>query len=123
MRESKIQTAMRKHLEREEAAGRLIFIKNNTGAIRIKRKGGKSSFIRFGKTGSPDFLIWKRCVEDTKFPKATIRTSYLRTFFVEVKNETGEQSEGQRKFEEMVQNLHGDYFIVRDLNELKEILL
>lgn len=116
------------HIERflmlEEAEGRVVYIKNNTGAVRTIRKDGSKGFMRFGKKGSPDFLIWKNHSELLEMPDGSrVRISHVRTYFVEVKTEIGVQSDAQRKFQAKVENIRGEYFIVRNLNELKEILL
>lgn len=119
-----IQGHIEEFLKLEEAEGRIVYIKNNTGAVRTIRKNGSKGFMRFGKKGSPDFLIWKRHSEDLTLPDGSnVRISHVRTYFVEVKKETGVQSDAQREFQDKVENIRGEYFIVRSLNELKEILL
>jgi len=45
-----------------------------------------------------------------------------KVLFVEVKNEIGRQSDKQKRFEEDVQKLGHQYFLVRNLKEFKEIL-
>jgi len=119
--EKTIQTAIQEFLQLQEDLGRLVYQKNNTGAVRINRPGAKSSFVRFGKTGSPDFLVWlgrRMLNEQTK-------ECYwqLETFFIEVKTDVGTLSPGQEKFRDMIEKFGGKYHVVRSFDDVKKLLL
>lgn len=114
--EKTIQSAIQEFLELQEELGLLVYQKNNTGAVRIDRPNKKSSFLKFGKKGSPDFLVWQRC--DDFFDG-----DYLKTLFIEVKTDVGVQSDEQRKFQQKVEKLGGNYYVVRSLDDVKKIIL
>lgn len=101
MKESAIQTAIETYLHYRENLGKLVYIKNNSGAFKVKR-----SFVRFGKKGSSDFII---------FTDGGV-------VFLEVKNEKGKQSPDQKEFEEKVSKLGYTYVLVRSLDEVENIL-
>lgn len=109
--EKHIQSAIEDLLQLHEALGHLVYQKNNTGAIRINREYGKSSFMRFGKLGSPDFLVWRK------------RHDALETMFIEVKSDVGTQSPDQKKFQQKIEKLGGSYYIVRSFDEAKALIL
>ena len=61
VKESQIQTAIEQYLRILEQNGRLVYIKNNSGAYRT----GTGGFVRFGRSGSSDFLLFVdqgRCI-------------------------------------------------------------
>ena len=110
--EKTIQSSIQAFLELQEELGNLVYQKNNTGAVRINRPGAKSSFMRFGKKGSPDFLVWQ----------PDWNASELISYFIEVKTDVGVLSKDQREFKQKVESLGGHYHIVRSLEEVKKIL-
>lgn len=117
--EKHIQHSIEEFLALHEEMGNLVYQKNNTGAVRIERPGKRSSFMRFGKKGSPDFLVWRRhFVTGIKE-----HIQICQTLFIEVKTDVGQQSEGQRKFQLMVENMGGTYYIVRSFEEVKQLVL
>ena len=56
MKESQIQSAIEQVLRVYEKSGSCVYIKNNTGA----HKTDHGAFIRFGKVGSSDFLLFRK---------------------------------------------------------------
>ena len=123
--EKTIQSAIQEFLELQEELGLLVYQKNNTGAVRIERPGAKSSFMRFGKKGSPDFLVWRfRELRIAALDHDTINfQAFLETLFIEVKTDVGKQSDAQRVFQQKVEKLGGIYLVVRSLDDVKKIIL
>lgn len=117
--EKTIQSGIQEFLELQEELGHLVYQKNNTGAVRIERPGAKSSFMRFGKKGSPDFLVWKPIPHEGLLCPCFL----LETFFIEVKTDVGVLSDDQREFQRKIERLGGCYYVVRSLDEVKKILL
>lgn len=78
-----------------------FFWKNNSGALPTASGG----FIRFGAVGSPDICL----VKDGFFIGLEIKTS------------KGKQSDGQKQFEKKLKEAGGEYYIVKSLDDLKEI--
>ena len=104
MKESQLQTAIENLLKVFEKRGDLIFIKNNTGAFKPEHGG----FVRFGKKGSSDFLIFMKD----------------KTYFVECKSAQGRQSDSQKDFQRRVEKLGSNYqyLIARDVAAVYELL-
>jgi hypothetical protein len=103
MKESLIQTVIEQYLCLMENMGKLVYTKNNSGAVKTQRGG----FVRFGKAGSPDFLIF---LKDGK------------CLHLEVKNEKGRQADSQKDFQKKVEALGHRYIIVRSVDEVVKLL-
>ncbi len=95
--EKQIQNAVEHYLTLK----RHFFWKNNTGAMKTQSGG----FIRFGAVGSPDICL----VKDGFF------------IGLEIKQAKGKQSEGQKEFEIKLKEAGGEYYIIRSLDDLKEV--
>ena len=52
----------------------------------------------------------------------TILLPNAKTIFVELKTDVGKQSEVQKLFENKVKNLNFEYYIVRNLNDFKDLI-
>lgn len=102
-KESAIQKMIEDHLIKLERKEKIVFIKNNTGAF----KTAHGAYVRFGKAGSPDFLIFLKAGQ---------------IIHLEVKSETGEQNDNQIKYQIKIEKLSHLYYIVRDLSEVEKIL-
>ena len=103
MKESQIQTAIEQVLRVYEKSGSCVYIKNNTGA----HKTDHGAFIRFGKVGSSDFLLFLQGGQ---------------TVFLEVKTPKGRQNDNQKDFQRRVEQLGHSYFVVRSAREVWQIL-
>ena len=102
MKESQIQTAIEQYLRVLEQNGRLVYIKNNSGAYRT----GTGGFVRFGRSGSSDFLLF---------------VSEGRCIHLEVKAEKGRQSKSQRDYQRLVERLGHRYLVVRSVKEVASL--
>lgn len=111
MTESPIVTAISHYLTLQENLGRVIFIRCNTGAVTISPPGKPRRFMRFGKPGAPDFLVWVRS-----------RAGPPETLFLEVKTPDGRQNENQKAFQARVVALGGFYAIIRSVDEAAAIV-
>ena len=103
MKESGIITAICQYLQYLENQGKCLFQRNNSGALPTVR----GSWIRFGKAGAPDFIIW--------LPQG-------KNICLEVKNEIGKLSPIQKKFRDKITKLGYEYFIVRSVDEAEKII-
>jgi len=105
-KESAIQTGIEKYLIFMENMGKLVYQKNNTGAVKVEGR-----FIRFGKDGSSDFLVY--------LPKG-------ETLHLEVKTSKGRQTDNQKKYQKDVEALGHEYYIARSpdnaIEKIKEKL-
>ena len=97
VKESSIQAAIEGMLIAFERRKSLVYIKNNSGST----KAGES-FIRFGKPGSPDFLVF-------------LKTGH--TLHLEVKANKNKQTQNQIDYQGRVENLGHTYRVVRSVKE------
>jgi hypothetical protein len=103
--ESKLVTAICQELQYYENQKKIYYIRNNTGAIPI-RVPGKTRFLRFGKKGSADIIVF--------LPAKVI--------FLEVKTEKGKLNKNQKEFKAHIEALGYEYHILRSNRNLKAIL-
>jgi len=116
--ENDIQRSIKDYLQVLENQDKLMFIRNNSGAMPIKGKNGKTRYIKFGKKGSPDILAWiKKSFNDGDY---CIR--FANTIALEIKSATGKQSEIQKEWQEKFEKLGGEYYIVRSVEEVMKII-
>lgn len=108
MNESKIRTAIKNYLQILENQGKLVFQYNNSGAM-VSQYKGKTSFLRFGKSGSPDFYVWINYKNNF--------CPYLLTLFREVKIISGKQNKNQIEFQKKIEAIGGDYKIWYSLDD------
>jgi hypothetical protein len=100
--ETPIVTAIQQLLQIYEDLGKILFIRNNSGAM----KTAEGRFIRFGKTGSPDFLLFMQ----------------NKTVHLEVKAEDGKLSAGQKDYRDKIMKLGHDYLVVRSVEDVERLL-
>jgi hypothetical protein len=118
MKESHIQKAILEYL----AARHIFALRMQTGAS-ISEYGGKKRMIRYGVAGCADILA---------FPRFGLLSGNLRNdglsggipepVWLEVKSDTGKQSELQRSFQEQVEREGHRYFVVRSIDDVIEAL-
>lgn len=116
--ESDIIRAVNDYLQIQRNRKKLMFIRNNSGAMPIVDNKNKRRYIRFGDKGSPDFLVFMGnyfAAEDYSF-------GFIKTIAVEVKSETGIQSEDQIEWQADFEKLSGEYYIIRSIEELIDII-
>ena len=112
--ESEIIKAIKDYLQYLENQGRLMFIRNNSGATVVKSNTG-SRYITYGKKGSPDIFLFL----GKQFLEGFIM---LRTLALEVKTNKGTQSKVQKEWQENFEKLGGEYYIVRSVEDVKKII-
>lgn len=109
MKESQIVTAITQYLSLLENQNKLLFIRNNSGAMYNSRGG----FYKFGRTGSPDFLIFLRDYSNT---------NNGRCLHLEIKTNKGKLSPGQLEYQAKILMLGHHYEVAHSLDEVIEIL-
>lgn len=116
MKESQLLKAIKARLNGYERVHWIVFQRNNTGAMKTRKKirdrygiirGEKDSKTFFGKTGSPDFYIF--------FDGGVIH--------LELKGEGGEQRFWQKEWEDRIDKLSRNYYyLVSNLAEFENII-
>jgi hypothetical protein len=109
MKESQLVTAITQYLSILENQNKLLFIRNNSGAMKTERGG----FYKFGRTGSPDFFIFLRDYSNT---------NNGRCLHLEIKTDKGKLSYGQLEYQARILMLGHRYEVARSLDEVIEIL-
>ena len=115
IKENDIQRTIKNYLQVRENQGKLMFIRNNSGAMPIKGQNGKMRYIKFGKKGSADILVFVPL-----FSTHSIKA--LEAIAIEIKSETGRQSEDQVEWQKDWEKLGGVYYIVRSVEEVMKII-
>ncbi len=118
--ESDVIRVINDYLQIQRNQGKLMFIRNNTGAIPIEAGKNKRRYIRFGDKGSPDFLVW---IPSAKWAyEADMGVDYLRSIAIEAKSDIGKQSKDQIKWQADFEKLGGEYYIARCLEDLIKVI-
>lgn len=104
--ESEIKKNIVDFLQILEIQGKVYFTRNNSFEGKIKRKNGSEGYIKNNKPGTPDFLI---CYSG----------KYIG---FEVKTESGTQSDDQKKAQKAIERAGGIYYIVKNVNDVFNIL-
>ena len=108
------------YLQIQRNQKKLIYIRNNSGAIPIEDGKNKRRYIRFGDKDSPDFLVWIPGVK-TAWP-TVVGVNILRSIAIETKSDIGKQSEGQKEWQADFEAIGGEYYVVRDYESLVKII-
>ena len=116
--EANIIRAIGGYLQYQRNQGKLMYIRNNSGAMPVIDGKNKRRYIRFGDKGSPDFLVW--------IPEGIYQSLgclwVLRGIGIECKSETGKQSADQIKWQVDFEKLGGEYYVVRSIEEAINII-
>lgn len=84
----------------------IYFIRNNSFAGKIVRPNGSCGWVNNAKRGSPDVVLLK----DGQF------------IGLEIKTKQGRISDAQREAQKAIQACGGQYYVVRNLEEVINIL-
>lgn len=119
MRESDTQRACFDYLE----AMRIPYLRLNAGDVFRPGAGGKMYRVKGAEKGTSDCLVLActeiKCANDPLYKAVLVEP---RPIFVEFKSDKGKQTPEQKAFEEMVKHQGYEYYVVRDLDELIEVL-
>lgn len=125
MKEADVIKVTKDYLQIQRNQKKLMYIRNNSGAMPITDGENKRRYIRFGDKGSPDFLVWKRgkYIEGNYDDDCIVVTHYIRAIALEAKSDTGKQSKDQIKWQKDFEAIGGEYYIVKCLEDLVKIIL
>ena len=97
-----------------------MFIRNNSGAMPVIDGKNKRRYIKFGDKGSPDFLVWLPYI--TTDGVHVVGIHILRSIALEAKSDIGKQSIDQIEWQADFEKLGGEYYIIRNIEELIKII-
>ena len=118
--EADVIKVIKDYLQIQKNQGKLMYIRNNTGAIPIEAGKNKRRVVRFGDKGSPDFLVWQKVQIPASVP--CLKEYKLRSIALEAKSDIGKQSPDQIKWQADFEKLGGEYYIARCLEDLIKAL-
>lgn len=121
LNEAAVKKAVADRLEIGQAQGHWLYLRLNSGEL-IAAAGETRRRIKLCPPGTADFVVFQgafaqatRGIESTAIPICLVT-------FIECKSSKGKQSPEQRAFEILAHMFNCRYFIVRDADELAEIL-
>jgi len=117
MKEADVIRVIKDYLQIQRNQKKLMYIRNNSGAMPITDGKNKRRYIRFGDKGSPDFLVWKPIT--MAFISEWVRP---RAIALEAKSDTGKQSEDQIVWQKDFEAIGGEYHLVNSLDDLLKII-
>ncbi len=110
--ESEIKRGVDDYLQYGQNLGYWIFFRLNSGSFIIREEGKRPRRIEGTPPGTPDFEVIQRIQG----------TQYCRVTFLEIKSTDGKQTPMQIDFENLARGQGNEYYLIRDLGRLVEIL-
>jgi len=117
MKEAEVIRVTKDYLQIQRNQKKLMYIRNNSGAMPVVDGKNKRRYIRFGDKGSPDFLVWLPVTIPFIFERLSPRAIAL-----EAKSDTGKQSKDQIEWQKDFEAIGGEYYIVRCLDDVIKII-
>ena len=114
VRERDVLKAIKDILDYMANQGRLMYIRIQAGGYPT----ADGSFIKMAKAGAPDILVFKKASEGN----GNKRLYYMRTIALEAKATRGHQSEEQKEWQQKFEELGGEYYVIRSVDEVLRIL-
>ncbi len=112
MLESDLKLAVEQYLQYKQNAGELVFLRLNTGDF-IEVRGNTRRRVKGCPKGTSDFMV----IQQAPWPPYTPLCS-----FIELKSDKGKQRLEQGAFQKLVEAQGAEYYIVRSVEELEELL-
>ena len=109
MKEKDLAKVVEDYLQLGENQDRWTWDRLNSGAAFVE--GRK---IRSCRAGTADYMVW--------FEKWDWAESFTFLIFIELKGDKGKQRPSQKEFQERAEAHGAEYFIVKSLEQLQEIL-
>ncbi len=113
MTEADLKRCISDYLQIGTSQGRFYADRLNSGEV-IEVRGNTRRRVKLCRTGTADFFVLKLsdCMDCVG----------CRVIFLEVKGDKGMQRQEQKDFQELIEAQGGEYYIVRSLEEVQEIL-
>ena len=115
MKEADLKLAVSQYLEYGTNQGKWYADRLNSGSVLVKR-GNKTYRVELCREGTADFMVIRHGfkVGDVVFA--------FRLVFLELKGDKGKQSSEQGAFQKLVGAQGAEYYIVRSVEDVMEIL-
>ena len=126
--EADLQRSVADFLQYQQNLGKLWFTRLNSGRAFVK-KGDKYYAIQLCEIGTADFMVlvgktfqFSHTIRPTEDAETTAWFPYCKIMFFELKSSKGRTSKAQDEFAELVRKQGAEYFVVKSLEELEDIL-
>ena len=123
--EASVKSAVEDRLQIAQNQGQLLYNRLNAGDF-IEARGESRRRIKGVKKGRPDFEVFQavkyELFHDGQAFGLCKSRSACRVTFLEIKSSKGKQSPEQIAFEQEAKKMNCRYFVVRDADELVEII-
>ena len=114
MLERDLKKGVEDYLQLQMNLGKLIYLRLNAGSFILTDKNGKFRRRVIGaKKGTADFIVTTSYDPDK--PSCLV-------YFLELKSSKGKTTEAQDKFAELVREQGAEYFVIRSIERLTEVL-
>jgi hypothetical protein len=117
--EADLKRAVSDYLQIGENQGKWVHLRLNSGDF-IEVRGDTRRRIKGCPKGTADYIVLQATWVNA-YP-THINVNYCRAIFLELKSKKGKQSKEQKEFEIKVGKERCEYFVVRSIEELEEIL-
>lgn len=114
MKESELKLAVAEYLQIGMNQGKWYSDRLNSGSALVKR-GEKVYRVELCREGTADFMVLKLCGDN-------LLIGSCRVIFIELKGDKGKQKPEQYEFQKQVMGQGAEYYIIRSVDEIAEIL-
>lgn len=125
MKEKDLKLAVSQYLEYLTNQGKIYADRLNSGAVYVKR-GAKTYRVELCREGTADFMVIKKARQFIRWIDACTYEKevlvYCRVIFLELKGDKGKTSPSQNAFKILVEKQGAEYFVIRSVEEVMEIL-
>jgi len=120
MKEKDLKLAVSQYLERGTSQGKWYADRLNSGSVLVKR-GDKTYRVELAREGTADFMVI-RARRYLRYFRNAPQVIAPEIIFLELKGDKGKTSPAQNAFKILVEQQGADYFVVRSVEELEDIL-
>ena len=114
LKESELKQACEDYLQIQQNAGKLLYLRLNSGNLVVTNPDGSyRRRIRGCPKGTSDYIVIE--AYDPDKPSCLV-------YFLELKSSKGKTTEAQDKFAELVREQGAEYFVIRSIERLTEVL-
>ena len=122
--EAEVKKAVSDFLTYAQNQGKLLFLPLNAGSFILTDAGGNiRRRVKGAPTGTADFVVFQGVRSEIRFDRQVLSSVIAcRVIFLECKSSKGKQTLEQRLFEVEVGKHHCQYFLIRNADQIMDIL-
>lgn len=112
--EAQVKKAVEQYLAYQQNMGKLLYLRLQSGSLLVNY-GPVTHKVNMCGKGTADYVVFQKWGCDCGAANSIVT-------FLEIKSSTGRQSLDQKVFEIQAHGQNCRYFVVRDANQLEELL-